>query len=76
MLKVNHFMKSGMLLLIQAYRRLFSPYLGENCRFSPSCSAYAEEAVSQKGALRGFGLSLRRLVKCHPFHPGGFDPVE
>jgi putative membrane protein insertion efficiency factor len=49
--------------------------LGTNCRFYPSCSAYALEAVENHGALKGGYLSVRRLVKCHPFHPGGFDPV-
>lgn len=63
------------LLLIRGYRRYLSPLLGPNCRFYPSCSAYAEEALRTHGLLRGGYLSLLRLIKCHPFHPGGYDPV-
>jgi putative membrane protein insertion efficiency factor len=68
---------SGRLLAspIIAYRRWISPALPARCRFYPSCSAYALEAVSTHGALRGFLLAVRRLLKCHPFHPGGYDPV-
>ncbi|MGH2705171.1 MAG: membrane protein insertion efficiency factor YidD [Actinomycetota bacterium] len=64
-----------MLLLLGGYRRLVSPLLPSRCRFYPSCSAYAEEAVTRHGALRGSWLALRRLLRCHPFHPGGIDPV-
>ncbi|WP_320068329.1 membrane protein insertion efficiency factor YidD [Micromonospora sp. RTGN7] len=60
---------------IVAYRRWISPALPARCRFHPSCSAYAIEAVSRHGALRGAGLTVRRLSRCHPFHPGGYDPV-
>ncbi|MFI0792026.1 membrane protein insertion efficiency factor YidD [Micromonospora rubida] len=60
---------------IVAYRRWISPALPARCRFYPSCSAYALEAVSRHGALRGVGLTVRRLSRCHPFHPGGYDPV-
>ncbi len=61
--------------IIRLYQRLLSPLLGPRCRFAPSCSSYAAEAVRRYGAWRGSGLALRRLAKCHPFHPGGFDPV-
>jgi putative membrane protein insertion efficiency factor len=61
--------------LIRAYQRLLSPLLPPSCRFYPSCSQYALEAVTRHGALRGSWLAARRLVRCHPFHPGGFDPV-
>ena len=61
--------------LILAYRRWMSPLLGPRCRFHPTCSAYALEAVERHGALRGGGLALRRIGRCHPFHPGGIDPV-
>lgn len=61
--------------LIVAYRRWLSPALPARCRFYPSCSAYALEAVARHGAVRGTGLALRRLLRCHPFHPGGYDPV-
>ncbi|MET8834083.1 membrane protein insertion efficiency factor YidD [Micromonospora sp. WMMD1076] len=60
---------------IIAYRRWISPALPARCRFYPSCSAYAVEAVSRHGALRGSWLTVRRLSRCHPFHPGGHDPV-
>ncbi|MFB9234635.1 membrane protein insertion efficiency factor YidD [Plantactinospora siamensis] len=62
-------------LAIVAYRRWISPALPARCRFYPSCSAYALEAVTRHGALRGTGLAVRRLLRCHPFHPGGYDPV-
>jgi uncharacterized protein len=61
--------------LIRAYQRFLSPALPPSCRFHPSCSQYALEAVSRYGALRGSWLAARRLARCHPFHPGGFDPV-
>lgn len=64
------------LFLIQAYRKLISPFLGENCRFSPPCSAYAEEAIAKKGAFGGLWMGGKRILKCHPFHSGGYDPVE
>ncbi|EEP72549.1 hypothetical protein MCAG_02876 [Micromonospora sp. ATCC 39149] len=60
---------------IIAYRRWISPALPARCRFYPSCSAYALEAVARHGAIRGAGLTVRRLLRCHPFHPGGHDPV-
>jgi putative membrane protein insertion efficiency factor len=60
---------------IRAYQVCLSPFLGGACRFAPSCSAYAHEAVGRHGARRGLALALRRVARCHPFHPGGFDPV-
>jgi putative membrane protein insertion efficiency factor len=62
-------------LPIIAYRRWISPAMPARCRFYPSCSAYALEAVTTHGALRGVYLAVRRLLRCHPFHPGGYDPV-
>ncbi|HUZ54423.1 MAG TPA: membrane protein insertion efficiency factor YidD [Streptosporangiaceae bacterium] len=61
--------------LISGYRRFISPLLGPRCRFYPSCSAYALEAIRVHGAGRGSWLAVRRLSRCHPFHPGGLDPV-
>lgn len=64
-----------LMALIGGYQRFISPFLGNRCRFHPSCSAYAKTAVQTHGALRGSWLALRRLLKCQPFHPGGFDYV-
>jgi putative membrane protein insertion efficiency factor len=64
-----------LMALITGYRRFVSPLLSARCRFAPSCSAYALEAVREHGALRGTWLALRRIGRCHPFNPGGFDPV-
>jgi len=61
--------------LLTGYRKFISPLLGARCRFYPSCSAYALEAVQVHGAARGSWLAARRLIKCQPFHPGGLDPV-
>jgi putative membrane protein insertion efficiency factor len=61
--------------LITGYRKFISPLLGAHCRFYPSCSAYALEAIQVHGAGRGSWLAVRRLSRCHPFHPGGLDPV-
>ena len=60
---------------IKFYRFALSPLLGKNCRFYPTCSCYAEEAFDRYGFFKGGYLTVRRLVKCHPFHPGGYDPV-
>jgi putative membrane protein insertion efficiency factor len=60
---------------IVAYRRYVSPALPARCRFYPSCSAYAQEALSRHGAARGTALTIWRLLRCQPFHPGGYDPV-
>ncbi|MEW6724988.1 MAG: membrane protein insertion efficiency factor YidD [Bacillota bacterium] len=57
------------------YRRVISPLKGPTCRFHPTCSAYALEAIDKYGALRGGWLALKRVFRCHPFHPGGYDPV-
>lgn len=68
-------MRRLFLLLLRAYQYAVSPLLGRNCRFYPSCSDYAQEAVQKYGTLRGGWLTLKRLARCHPFHPGGVDPV-
>ena len=65
----------ALLRLLGAYRRWISPLLGSHCRFHPSCSAYAQEAVRAHGAARGLLLAGWRLLRCHPWHPGGADPV-
>jgi len=61
--------------LLRGYQYLISPLLGGHCRFYPSCSHYAVEAIETHGTVRGTGLALRRLLRCHPWHPGGYDPV-
>lgn len=68
-------MRTALTLLIRCYRYCLSPLLGSNCRFYPSCSEYAREAIELHGACRGSYLALRRILRCHPFHPGGYDPV-
>ncbi|MEW6647469.1 MAG: membrane protein insertion efficiency factor YidD [Pseudomonadota bacterium] len=68
-------MQKILILLIGAYRYLISPFLGNNCRFHPSCSCYAHEAIERFGAWRGGWMAVRRLGRCHPWHEGGFDPV-
>lgn len=68
-------MEKIMGFLIRGYRYCLSPFLGQNCRFYPSCSFYAEEALTTYGVIKGSFLSLRRLLKCHPWHEGGVDLV-
>jgi len=62
-------------LLIRGYRYGVGPWLGPRCRFHPSCSAYALEAIERHGALLGVWMATKRLVRCHPWNPGGYDPV-
>ena len=64
------------ILMIRGYQKALSPLLGASCRFYPSCSNYAIDAIEKKGVCRGGMLSLKRLLRCHPFHSGGYDPVE
>ena len=61
--------------LIRLYQRYISPLTPPTCRFHPTCSNYAIEAISEYGVLKGTWLAIKRILKCHPFHPGGFDPV-
>lgn len=61
--------------LIRIYQIALSPYFGSQCRFSPTCSEYAKEAVARHGAVKGGWLAIRRIGRCHPYHPGGHDPV-
>ncbi|PYP84213.1 MAG: membrane protein insertion efficiency factor YidD [Blastocatellia bacterium AA13] len=69
-------MKAILILLIRCYRTAISPLLPPACRFTPSCSEYAMESIQKYGAARGAYLAVRRLLRCHPFHPGGYDPVK
>lgn len=63
------------IVFVKGYQQLVSPWLGPRCRFHPSCSNYCIEALIQHGMVRGLWLGIKRIGKCHPFHPGGFDPV-
>lgn len=68
-------MSSVLVLLLRLYKHTISPLLGQRCRFYPSCSQYAAEAIQKHGALRGVALALARVARCHPWHPGGVDLV-
>ena len=69
-------MRGLLVALLRFYKAAVSPMLPPACRFVPTCSEYAMEAVQKYGAIRGGWMGVRRLLKCHPFHPGGFDPVK
>ena len=69
-------MRKIVIFLIRFYQKAISPFLGRRCRFYPTCSQYAIEAIRKKGALKGGWLAVKRIAKCHPFHPGGYDPVS
>ena len=68
-------MRSAALVALKLYKKIISPLLPPACRFYPTCSEYAAQAISKHGLLRGGMLAAKRLAKCHPLHPGGFDPV-
>ena len=68
-------MQKILVILLKGYQYLVSPWFGQTCRFYPSCSCYAIEAVEKRGVLMGLLLTVRRIGRCHPWHPGGFDPV-
>ncbi|MCY4403740.1 MAG: membrane protein insertion efficiency factor YidD [Candidatus Poribacteria bacterium] len=69
-------MSRFILYAIRGYRRFISPLLPPSCRFHPTCSHYAQQAFEKYGAFKGIWLTIKRLVKCHPYHPGGFDPLQ
>jgi uncharacterized protein len=68
-------MKAVLLAGVRGYQYLLRPMLGANCRFAPTCSDYAREAIEKHGALTGSWLAVKRIARCHPYHPGGIDPV-
>lgn len=68
-------LKRGLIKLVRGYQLLISPFLGNNCRYLPSCSAYTIEAMEKWGPWRGLWMGVRRVARCHPFHAGGYDPV-
>lgn len=68
-------MASLLIFLIRCYQRVLSPFIGNQCRFYPTCSCYGVEALQKHGALRGSWLTVRRVTRCHPLNPGGIDPV-
>ena len=68
-------MRTPLIALIRIYQAIVSPLLGPRCRFYPSCSSYAEQAVREYGAVRGAWMAIRRVARCHPWQPGGYDPV-
>ena len=68
-------MKSIVIFLIKIYKKIISPFLPSSCRFYPSCSNYAIEALHRHGFIKGSYMALRRIIKCHPLNPGGYDPV-
>lgn len=69
-------LKSIPLRIIKAYQKYISPLLAPSCRFSPTCSAYTYQSIKKYGLIKGIWRGVLRLLKCHPFHPGGYDPVE
>jgi uncharacterized protein len=74
-MNVREWPKRVALGAIRVYQLTLSPLIGNQCRFHPTCSRYASEAIHRHGVWRGAGLAIWRLARCHPFHPGGFDPV-
>ncbi|WP_071590597.1 membrane protein insertion efficiency factor YidD [Gloeocapsa sp. PCC 73106] len=68
-------MKNILITLIKIYRNFISPLFPPSCRFQPTCSQYCLEAIQEYGSWRGSYLGIRRILRCHPFHPGGYDPV-
>ena len=68
-------MKKILIKLLDFYKAAISPYMGNNCRFVPTCSVYAKEAIIKHGALKGLGLAIWRVLRCNPFSKGGYDPV-
>ncbi|MEJ6951943.1 membrane protein insertion efficiency factor YidD [Natronospora cellulosivora (SeqCode)] len=69
-------MRKILILLVITYQKLISPLKGKTCRFYPTCSQYTIQAIEKYGVIKGLYLSIKRIVKCNPYHPGGYDPIE
>jgi putative membrane protein insertion efficiency factor len=76
MVKLSAFLQKSLIFILQAYSYLLSPVFGRNCRFFPNCSKYAQLAIIEHGSFIGLYMTMKRLLCCHPWHPGGFDPVQ
>ncbi len=76
MRSIDHLLRKVLVLIIEIWQRLFSPIFGQNCRFYPTCSAYAKEAIIKKGVVRGSIMAAWRILRCNPFSKGGYDPVD
>jgi putative membrane protein insertion efficiency factor len=74
-MKKRNIIQRFLILMVRAYQLAISPYIGAHRRYTPTCSAYFIEAVEKYGALKGSWLGIRRILRCHPGHPGGYDPV-
>jgi hypothetical protein len=72
---ISRLLTTSLIKLIKIYQLLLSPMLGQNCRFYPTCSHYAQESLNKHGVIKGTYLAIRRLFRCHPWHDGGYDPV-
>ncbi len=73
--KTYSLVSRGLIAIISGYRYFISPWLGNRCRFYPSCSEYSQEAILKLGMAKGLALTVWRILRCHPYHPGGYDPV-
>ena len=74
--KIGRMLADGCILLVRFYQKFISPLKGPTCRFYPTCSQYSIQAFRKYGFLKGLWLTIRRVSKCHPFHPGGYDPLK
>ena len=74
--ELNRYLSKLLIYLVRFYQKYISPLKGQTCRFYPTCSQYSIQAIIKYGALKGIYLTIRRLLKCHPFHSGGYDPLK
>ncbi|WP_338294769.1 membrane protein insertion efficiency factor YidD [Planctobacterium marinum] len=73
--KIDKALRRGLIFLVKLYQRFISPLLGGNCRFHPTCSQYSIMAIEHFGVVKGLWLTIRRIIRCHPLNPGGYDPI-